>query len=142
MIRTLESHHRLGPELPHDGDLLADAASPGVKVLVQGLVLDMVPADAHAEAQAPAGENVHRSSLLGHEGSLPLGQDDDAGDELEAPRAGPNVTEQNEALVEGALVGVRRTTTELVEALKRAAQHVVEDEHVVVAGALGSLGVV
>src|SRR5712664_480802 len=142
MIRALERHHRLGPELPHDGDLLADAAAPRVKVLVQGLVLDMVPADAHAEAQAPAGENVHRSSLLGHEGRLSLGQDDDAGDELEAPRAGRQVTEQNEDLVEGALVGVRRAATELVEALRLAAQHVVEDEQVIVAGTLGSLGVV
>jgi hypothetical protein len=113
-----------------------------VKVLVQGLVLDMVPADAHAEAQAPAGEDVHRSSLLGHEGRLPLRQDNDAGDELEALRAGPQVTEQNEDLVEGALVGVRRAATELVEALQLAAQHVVEDEQVVVAGTLGSLGVV
>src|SRR6267143_2512018 len=142
MIRALESHHRLGPELPHDGDLLADAAAPRVKVLVQGLVLDMVPADAHAEAQAPAGEDVHRRSLLGHEGSLPLGQDDDAGDELEAPRARAQVTEQNEDLVEGALVGVRRAATERVEALRLAAQHVVEDEQVVVTGTLGRLGVV
>src|SRR3989442_13844550 len=116
MIRALERHHRLGPELPHDGDLLADAAASRVKVLPQGLVLDMVPADAHAEAQAPAGENVHRSRLLGHEGRLPLGQDDDAGHELEAPRAGAEVTEQNEDLVEGALVGVARGATAASEA--------------------------
>src|SRR5207253_9881066 len=142
MIRALERHHRLGPELPHDGDLLADTAAPRVKVLVQGLVLDVVPADAHAEAQAPAAGDVPRRSLLGHDGSLPLGQDDDAGDELEAPRARAQVTEQNKDLVEGALVGVRRAATELVEALWLAAQHVVEDEQVVVAGTLGSLGVV
>src|SRR5437879_1162259 len=134
--------HSVGPHRPHDGDLLADAAAPGVKVLVQGLVLDMVPADAHAEAQAPAGENVHRSSLLGHEGRLPLGQDDDAGDELEASRAGPKVTEENEDFVEGTLVGVRRTATELVEAFQRTAEHVVEDEQVVVASGLNSLGIV
>src|SRR5262245_52390393 len=102
----------------------------------------MVPADAHSEPQTPAGENVHRSRLLGHEGRLPLGQDDDAGDELEASRAGAKVTEQNEDLVEGALVGVRRDAAELVETLQRAAQHVVEDEQVVVASALSSLGIV
>src|SRR4051794_29450356 len=117
MIRTLERHHRLGPELPHDRDLLADTPAPRVEVLLQGFVFDMVPADAHAEAQTPAGKNVHRSCLLGHEGRLSLGQDDDAGDELEAPRAGRKVTEQNEDLVEGTLVGVRRDATQLVEAL-------------------------
>ena len=113
-----------------------------MEVLVQGLVLDMIPADAHAESQAPAGEDVHRRGLLGHQRSLALGQDDDAGDQLEALSAGAEVAEQNEDLVEGALVGVGRAATELVEALQLAAQHVVEDEQVIVAGTLGGLGVV
>src|SRR5437667_8231382 len=63
MIRAFEGHHRLGPELPYDGDLLADAAAPRVEVLLQGLVLDMVPADTPAEARASAGEDVNRSGL-------------------------------------------------------------------------------
>src|SRR5437773_887826 len=53
MIRTLEVHHRLGPELPHDRDLLADAAAPRVEVLVQRLVLDVVPADATPRRRRP-----------------------------------------------------------------------------------------
>src|SRR5262249_28640190 len=117
MIRPLEVDQGLGPELPHDGDLLADAAASRVKVLVQGLVFDMVPADAHAETQAPAAEHVHRSGLLGHQRGLPLGQDNDTGDELEAPGAGRQIAEENEDLMEGALVRVRRSATELVEAL-------------------------
>ena len=101
----------------------------------------MVPADAHPEAQAPAGEDVDCGSLLGHQRSLALRQDDD-GDELEALSAGAQVAEQNEHLVEGALVGIRRTATELVEALQLAAQHVIEDEQVIIACALGGLGVI
>src|SRR5207245_7710861 len=96
MVRALEAHDRLGPQLSHDGDLLADAAATRVEVLVQGLVLDMIPADAHAESQAPSGEDVHRRGLLGHQRSLALGQDDDAGDQLEALSAGAEVAEQNE----------------------------------------------
>ena len=44
--------------------------------------------------------------------------------------------------MEGALVGIRRTTAERVEALEGAAQHMVEDEQMIVARALGRLGVV
>src|SRR5882762_9435879 len=142
MVRALEAHDRLGPELPHDGDLLADAAAAGVEVLVQRLVLDMIPANTHAEPQATAGEDVHRSGLLGHQRGLALGQYDDTGDELEALRAGSQITEQNEYLVEGALVGVGRPAAELVEALELATEHVVEDEQVIVAGTLRGLGVV
>ena len=113
-----------------------------MEILVQRLVLDVVPADADAEAQAPAGEDVHRGGLLGHQRRLALGQDDDASDQLELLRAGAQVAEQDEHLVKRALVGVRRLPAELVEALQLGAQHVVEDEQVMVAGALGRLGIV
>src|SRR5882762_208023 len=56
MVSTLEGHHRLGPELAHDRDLLADAPAPGVEVLVQCLVLGVVPADTDAQTQTPTGE--------------------------------------------------------------------------------------
>src|SRR5262249_56357550 len=82
------------------------------------------------------------SSWLGHQRGLPLGQDDDTGNELEAPGTGRQIAEENEHLVKGALVRVRRGATELVEALELAAQHVVEDEQVPVPGVFGSLGVV
>src|SRR5262249_1663130 len=106
------------------------------------LVSTWLPPAAPAEAQAPAGEDVHRSRLLGYQRGLPLGQDDDTGDELEAPRAGRQIAEENEDLVEGALVRVRRGAPELVEALSLAAQHVGEDEQGPVPGLLRSLGVV
>jgi len=41
-----------------------------------------------------------------------------------------------------ALVRVGRAATELVEAVQLAAQHVVEDQQMIITGTLGSLGVV
>ena len=128
VICALEVHQRLGPELAHDGDLLGDAPAPGVEVLVQRLVLDVVPADAHTQTQAPAGEDVHRGGLLGHQRGLALREDDDAGYQLQPPGAGPEVAEEHEGLVERALVGVGRTVPQPLESLQLGAEHVVEDE--------------
>ena len=76
--------------------------------------------------RSPAGEHVHRGRLLGHQRGLALRQDDDAGDELEPLRAGTEVAEQHEHLVEGTLIRVRRPAAQLVEALELGAEHVVE----------------
>src|SRR5262249_24738478 len=83
------------------------AAAPRVEILVEGLVLDVVPADAHAEAQAPASQHVHSRGLLGHQRGLALGQDHDAGDQLELLGTGAQEPEQTEHLVAGALGGRR-----------------------------------
>ena len=138
----LEGDHGLCPELPHHGDLLADAAPARVEILVEAFVLDVVPADAHAEAQAPASQHVYRRGLLGHQRGLALGQDHDAGDQLELLGAGAQEPEQDEHFVERALVRIRRPAAERVEALQRAAQHVVEHEQMIVARALGGLRIV
>src|SRR5262245_2360589 len=142
MVRALEVDDGLGPELSHDLDLLTDAPASRMEILVEGLVLDVVPADAHAEAQAPASQHVHRRSLLGHQRSLTLRQDHDARDQLQLLRAGAEEAEQDEHLMERTLVGIRRRAAELVESLELAAQHVVEDEQMMVAGALGGLRIV
>ena len=103
-----------------------------MEVLAQGLVLDVVPADAHAEAQAAAREHVDRRRLLGDQRGLALGQDEDAGDELEALSACAQVAEQDEDLVERGLVGVGWAAAG-VETLQVGAHHVVEDEQMIVA---------
>ena len=100
MVGALEGHHGLGPELAHDRNLLGDAPAPGAEVLVQRLILDVVPADADAQAQAPAGEDVHRGGLLGDERGLALGEDDDAGHQFQPLSAGAKVPEEHEGLVE------------------------------------------
>jgi hypothetical protein len=91
---------------PQQLDLLVGPAAAGGEVLAQGLVLDPVPAQAHAQAQAAAGEQVDLGGLLGDQGGLALGQDDDAGDQLQ-PGQGGQVAEQHHGLVErgGDVVG-------------------------------------
>ena len=54
-----------------------------VNVSPERLVLDGVPAQADAEPEPPAGQQVDLGGLLGHQRRLPLRQDDDAGDEFE-----------------------------------------------------------
>ena len=51
-------------------------ASAVGEVLTQRLVLDRVPAQSDAEPEATLGEQVHLGRLLGHQGGLPLRQDD------------------------------------------------------------------
>ena len=55
------------------------AGTPVAEVLVQPFVLDLVPADADAEAQPAAAEDVDLGRLLGDEGRLPLRQDQHPG---------------------------------------------------------------
>src|SRR5262245_15834203 len=142
VIGALEAHERLGPELAHDRDLLADPPAARVEVLVQRLKLGVVPADADAQAKAPTREHVDGGSLLGHQRGLTLREDDDAGHQLEPLRARAEIAEKHEWLVERALVCVGRTAPQLLEAFQRGAEHVVEHEEVIVAGSFGRLRVV
>src|SRR5206468_13089217 len=64
------------------------------------------------------------------------------GHQLELLGAGAQEPEQDEHLVEATLVGIRRPTAERIEALECAAQHMVEDEQMIVARALGGLRIV
>ncbi len=83
---ALVGHQLAGPEEPHDLELLLDPPAAIVDVLAERLELDRVPADADAQAQPAAREHVHLGRLLGDERRLALGQDEDAGDQLDAPR--------------------------------------------------------
>src|SRR5262249_10164911 len=60
----------------------------------------------------------------------------------EAPRAGAQITEEDEHFVERALVRVGWPASEVVEALQLGAEHVIEHQQMMVAGALGRLRVV
>ncbi len=74
---------RVGPELAEQLDLLGQAGPALSERYAEGVVLDLVPADADAEPQAAAGEDVDLGGLLGDEGGLALREHEDAGDELE-----------------------------------------------------------
>ena len=96
-------------------------------VLAERLVLDRVPADADAEAEPAAGEQVDLGRLLGDERGLALRQDDDPGDELEL-RARGEVAEQHERLVERRVHVVRARPGGW--AVRIGAEHVVVGEQV------------
>ena len=51
---TPEGDHVLGPQGAHQRHLLLHPAAAGVEVLAQGLVLNLVPADANAQPKAAA----------------------------------------------------------------------------------------
>ena len=80
---ALEVDDRLGPEPAQHLDLLLERRPRFAEVLAERLELDVVPAEADAEPEPPAGEQVDLGGLLGDERGLPLGQDEHAGDELE-----------------------------------------------------------
>ena len=102
------------------------------------LVLDGVPADAEAEAEAPAREHVDLGRLLREQRRLPLGQDDDAGTSSRAGRDAGEVAEQHEDSWNmcSARYGPSRRGARVV-----GAQHVVVGEEVVVAELLHGLRV-
>ena len=87
----------------------------------------MIPSGADAEHQATAREQVDLGGLLGDERGLPLGQDEDAGGELDRGRVGGEEPEQHERLVERIVLRVRA-------AQRGVTIGVVDAEHVVVRG--------
>ncbi len=69
-----------GPELAQDFDLLFAAAAAILEIFAEGFIFHRVPADADAEAQTAAAQDIERGGLLGDQDGLTLRQDDDAGD--------------------------------------------------------------
>ena len=76
MPAPVKVDHFLSPQGPHDGDLFLAPAASVVKILAQGLVLHLVPADSNAKSHAAAAEYIDFGGLLGDQGGLPLGQND------------------------------------------------------------------
>src|SRR5215510_15527919 len=77
MPLSLEMHHLLRPQRAQHGNLLLTPSPTDVEILAQGLVLDRIPVDADAQPQATGAEHIDFRRLLGHQGSLPLRQDED-----------------------------------------------------------------
>ena len=68
-----EIDDRLREELAEQPDLLLLPGVAGTEVLPEGLVLDMVPADSHAQTQPTLGQEVDVGCLPRHERCLALG---------------------------------------------------------------------
>ena len=89
----------LGPELAQHGHLFFQPFAPGGEVVSQGLVLDGVPADAQPQTEAAVADEVELGHLLGQEGGLALGSDEDGGGETQPGDAG-QVGEEDQRLME------------------------------------------
>ena len=83
------------------------AGAAGTEVLTEGLVLDVVPADADAEAQPAAGQEIDVGRLPGHERGLALRQDQDPGGEPDPLGDAGQMGEHHERVVERVVLGVR-----------------------------------
>ena len=130
--------HFLRPEQAQHFNLLGGTAAPVCPILPQGLVLHLVPAHADAQPQPAAGQHIHFGGLLGDQGGLALGQDDDAGAHFNLFGNGGQIAEHHERLVEHIVLVVGAVP---LGALGRVgAQHMVKDQQVFVAQGLSGLG--
>jgi len=102
-----EVDDRLREQPPEQLDLLLLPGAAGSKVLPEGLVLDVVPADPYSEAKPAAGKKVNIGRLACHERGLALRKDQDAGGEADPFGNTGQVGEHHEWVVEGVILGVR-----------------------------------
>ena len=137
---ALEGDKVLAPEAAKDLHLLFHPPPPVAEVLVQGLELDRVPADADAEAHAPATEDVELGRLLGDERGLALREDEDGGRELDALGDRREVGEEQERLVEHPVARIELRVRRPARGARP--EHVVDRGQVVEAEPLHRLDVV
>jgi hypothetical protein len=86
---AVERERILGPEPAHQLDLLGLAAAAVAEVLVEGLVLDGVPPDAHPELEAVARQDRELGSLLRDQHRLALREDQHRGHQFDGGGARP-----------------------------------------------------
>ena len=130
MPAAVEVDHFLRPQGAHQVDLLLGADAPVAEILGQSLKLHVVPADADAQGEASAAEHVDLRGLLGNQRGLTLGQNQDAGYQLDPGGQRRDECQGGERLVDHAVVGVVAAPDVLV-VVRVGAQHVVGDEQVV-----------
>jgi len=142
MEAALEADERLRPQLPQQAHLLFEAGAAILERHAQRLVLHPVPARADAEAHAPAGEHVDLRRLLGDQGGLALGEDQDRGAELEPLADRRDVAEQDEGLVEHVDLAVGALQALEVVGSGIGAENVIEGQEMIEAHLLHRLDVV
>ncbi len=135
---ALEADMRLGPQRLHQAHLLLRAFAAIRKIFVEADELDLVPADADAEPEAAAAQDVERGGLLGDQHGLALRQDQDLGREADRLGAAGEVAEQHEGIVEQILRGVAVLVLRPVGGVDP--EHVVGQRQMVVAELLRRLG--
>ena len=118
-------------------DRLVHHLAAAVEIHPQRLVFGLLPADADAQSDAPAGERVECRDLLGDERRLTLGQHEHLGAEPDALGHGGDVAERDQRLEDRHVGRVRPR----LAAFERVAHHdVIEDVDLVVADPLDRTG--
>src|SRR5215471_13247256 len=134
---TMEIDYFLRPQRPHHGNLFLRALATIVEILTQSLIFRRVPANPHAQAQAPTAQHVHFRRLLRHQRGLPLAQNDDGGHQLDTLRHGREVSVEDKRLVKHVVLRIRPLPPRVM--CRVHAQDMIKDNHVFVAYALSSL---
>ena len=80
---AVHGHALLRPELAQHAHLLLQEGAPVGERVAERLVLHAVPPDAEPEPECPPGHDVELGRLLGQQGGLALGPDEDRGDEAQ-----------------------------------------------------------
>ena len=125
-----EVDDRFGEQAAQQLDLLFLPRAAGAEVLPEGLVLDVVPADADTEAQPTAGQEIDIGRLPCDERGLALRKDQDPGRELDALGDPGQIGEHHERIVERVVLGVRARQLRCSVGVNRP-EHVVIREQVV-----------
>ena len=109
-----------------------------MEIHAQRFVLHRIPAHAYAEAQFAAGKYIHLGGLLGNEGRLTLGENDDSRDHFQV-RQGCQVAEKDKRLVEHLPKGIALPARAVGGVC---AQNVVKGDQVAIAESFYGLGIV
>ena len=102
-----EVDNRFGEQPAKQLDLFLLACPSGTKVLSQGFVLDLAPADANAQSKPTSRQQVDISGLACHERRLTLRQDQDSRGEPDALGDASQISEHHERVVKRILLRVR-----------------------------------
>lgn len=111
-----------------------------MKILIQGDVFHLVPTQADSESQATIAQHIERSRLLGDQGRLALGQNDDASDKADLGGDPRHETEQDKGFMKRILECVRAFPT--TGSVGVCAQDMVVGQDVSEAQAFGGLSVI
>src|SRR5713101_1488231 len=100
VVLAVELRLALRPQLLHGQDRLPRLRPAVVEIAAHDLRLLAQPPGADAEEEAPAAEEVEGRDLLGQEQRMPLGDEDDAGPELDAARGARGARQGHEGIDE------------------------------------------
>ena len=137
VVRARQVDLGVGPVRSQEPDRLVHPRPAVAERLAERLVLRLLPAHPDPEPHPPARERVERAHLLGHQGRLPLRQDQHLGAERHPRGDRGHVGERHQGLEDRHL---RVVGAALAPRDRHAHHHVIEDVDVVVADALDRAG--